>query len=551
MTTRGRRKKRRQRKIIAVCAVAAVLLAVITAVLIALVYKSGFGKDKGGSFYKEKDSRVKNEWVEADGNRYYAGEDSYFLTGLNEIDGSLYFFDGDGRLETGFITDNSGNTMYAGQDGKIAVGEQEIDGASYMFSENGVMLTGWQTVSGKKYFFGNDGKKVSYGMVTDDKGNTYYCLEDGGYLTGEQTIAGIVYHFDENGVLSKGLITGSDGTCYYIRDDGTVATGWITFENGDKGYASADGKVFKSAVTEIDGSLYYFDGEGKLGNGWAEWDGNKGYAQEGILAVGRQGIDGKTYFFDDDGKMLTGWIKYSDGKESYAEADGALVTGEKSVGGFTCKFDEDGYLISKSSDVPSGEKLVALTFDDGPSKYTPIILDAMEKTNSHCTFFVVGNRVNSYKETVKRADKLGCEIGSHTYEHATLTKLTPDGIKEQINKTNADVSAIIGKNCPVLRPPGGSVDENVCKNVNVPLILWNVDTRDWATRDTQKTIEGATQKIKDGDIILMHDLYESTANAVDDIILSLQGQGFKCVTVSELAAARGGASGGQKYFSFR
>lgn len=573
-------KNQKKKKIIFSVMIA--VIAIITLLgIIFLVSKFGNGANatpdnnntvntpSNGEYVNTNDGDGINSWVELDGKKFYVGSDANYLTGYNEIDGEYYFFDNDG-----------------------------------------VMQTGWQNVNGNDYFFGEDGKRVAFGLVTDSEGNTYYCLEDGGCLKGRHVIAETVYFFDETGKAVSGFVNDDDGTTYYVSSngsavkgplniddtwylfdengamtsgwaeyegnkyyafndgkmaidtfteidgkkycfskDGKVVTGWLTLENGEQGYASSEGSICLQEAITIDGVRYFFDSNGKLGNGWVSWNGNKGYAESGgILFVGRKTIDGKTYYFDDDGIMQTGWINYADGRQSYADSEGVLVTEERKIGSVNCVFDVDGYLVSK--DIVFDKK-VALTFDDGPSIYTPIILDAMEATDSRCTFFVVGNRVGSYSNTVKRAYDLGCEIGSHTFEHAYLTELTPDGMKNQIDKTNATVSAITGTNCPVLRPPGGYVDEVVCDNVGVPLILWNVDTKDWSTKNTSKTLKAATEGIKDGDIILMHDLYESTANAVYDIIIELQSQGFECVTVSELAAAKGGAEAGHKYFSFR
>jgi peptidoglycan/xylan/chitin deacetylase (PgdA/CDA1 family) len=247
--------------------------------------------------------------------------------------------------------------------------------------------------------------------------------------------------------------------------------------------------------------------------------------------------------------MQTGWITYADGSQSYAGDDGILVTGYQNLEYSDCEFDDNGILTSK---VQKFDKLVALTYDDGPSEYTPVILDALEATNSQCTFFVVGSRVNKYSDTVKRASELGCEIASHTYDHVYLTDLDQDGIASQINKTNEAVKAITGSNCSLLRPPGGYINDDVlAETEDIPFILWSVDTKDWSTRNKASTIKAATKNIKDGDIILMHDLYESTANGAREIIDNLNSQGFACVTVSELAEARGGYEGGTKYFSFR
>lgn len=190
----------------------------------------------------------------------------------------------------------------------------------------------------------------------------------------------------------------------------------------------------------------------------------------------------------------------------------------------------------------AGEKLVALTFDDGPYKnVTPRILDVVEQyadQGVHVTFFVLGLQVVQYPELVTRAHKLGCEIGNHTYHHAKLTKLTPEEMHKEVFDVVEMIEELTGKKPALVRPPYGAKDENVYQNVPFPLIMWDIDTLDWQTHDTASTVEAAI-KAEDGDIILMHDVREDTAAAVEQIIPQLLNQGFKLVTVSEMFAAKG------------
>lgn len=183
--------------------------------------------------------------------------------------------------------------------------------------------------------------------------------------------------------------------------------------------------------------------------------------------------------------------------------------------------------------------MLALTFDDGPSKYTEQILDVLEKYESRATFFEVGNRVASYPETVKRIVALGSEIGSHSYSHPSLGSASKSKIKSQLNQTDRALKEIIGKKTTLLRPPYGSVGENLRKYADKPFILWSVDTQDWKSRNAQKVASHVMSHASDGDIILMHDLYDSTAEAVTRIVPKLIKKGYQLVTVSELAQYRG------------
>lgn len=184
--------------------------------------------------------------------------------------------------------------------------------------------------------------------------------------------------------------------------------------------------------------------------------------------------------------------------------------------------------------------MVALTYDDGPySPNTNRILDALEKVNGKATFFVVGNRVNEYASSVKRAAKMGCEIGNHTYTHSILTEDSPSQIKSELNKCNNAVKNITGTAPVIMRPPGGSYNGTVKENCPLPMIIWSIDTRDWETQDAASTVSKIKNYVEDGDIILMHDLYSATAAASEEIIPWLVSQGYQLVTVSELMQAKG------------
>lgn len=192
-----------------------------------------------------------------------------------------------------------------------------------------------------------------------------------------------------------------------------------------------------------------------------------------------------------------------------------------------------------ASDIDPKKKMVALTFDDGPGPYTTDIVDCLKKNNGRATFFVVGNRVNSNKKAVKQADKAGCEIGSHSFDHANLAKLSQKDIQSQMKKTDERIKKIIGKKAAVMRAPYGETGGSVKRAVGKPIILWSIDTEDWKTRSKEKTISAVMNHVKDGDIVLMHDIHKSTKEAALSIIPRLKSEGYQLVTVSELARYRG------------
>lgn len=184
--------------------------------------------------------------------------------------------------------------------------------------------------------------------------------------------------------------------------------------------------------------------------------------------------------------------------------------------------------------------MVALTFDDGPHpQYTVQILKALKKYNGHATFFVVGNRVEKYKDTIKQISNNGNQIGNHSYSHKQLTKLNEAGIKQELNKASDIIKKFTQKKPTIMRPTYGSVNNKVKSSSGTPLILWSIDTQDWKTKNKTTTVNRVVGKVKDGDIVLMHDLYKPTAQAAEVIIQKLTEKGYKLVTIDELFSARG------------
>lgn len=202
---------------------------------------------------------------------------------------------------------------------------------------------------------------------------------------------------------------------------------------------------------------------------------------------------------------------------------------------YLCYYDENGKLTRC---IDKRKKMVALTYDDGPSEHTEKILSTLTKYDARATFFVIGNRVQNFADSLEQAYQMGCEIGNHTYDHKALTDLGISEIHAQIQQTNSAVEQITGK-CPsLMRPPCGFNNCYTDQNIDMPLILWSVDTLDWQTQNAASTIQTVLKDVQDGDIILMHDLYSQTAAASETIIPSLIAEGYQLVTVSELAECR-------------
>ena len=178
--------------------------------------------------------------------------------------------------------------------------------------------------------------------------------------------------------------------------------------------------------------------------------------------------------------------------------------------------------------------IIALTFDDGPSKYTNAIVELLKENDCNATFFVLGNKVAHYTSTLQNMLKNGNEIGNHSYNHKWLSRLSSDRIKEQIEKTQMIIQDNTGYTPTLLRPTYGAVNNKIRNNTDLDIILWTVDTMDWKIKNSKNIASNAIPKIKDGSIILMHDTYERTLKALKIMIPELKKQGYQFVTVSEL-----------------
>lgn len=179
-------------------------------------------------------------------------------------------------------------------------------------------------------------------------------------------------------------------------------------------------------------------------------------------------------------------------------------------------------------------KYIAFTFDDGPGDYTDKLLDALEKYHSKATFFVLGNRVNTYKKQLKREFDLGMEIGSHTWAHKNLNVISKSAVKSEIFKARDAIKKIIGQNPTVLRPPYGNFNKTVSKNAGVPMIYWSVDTEDWKHKNVKYVSKYIVKHARDGEIILLHDIHPTSVDGFIKALPELKKKGFELVTVSEL-----------------
>ena len=186
------------------------------------------------------------------------------------------------------------------------------------------------------------------------------------------------------------------------------------------------------------------------------------------------------------------------------------------------------------------KKLIAFTFDDGPSSNnTNLLLDNLDKYNARVTFFVLGSRVDSNKEVIKRAYLQGNDIGSHTYNHRNLNLLNDSEVISEVEKTNDKIKEIIGVKPTLLRPPYGNLTNHRKELVNMHTILWDIDPLDWKYKNKSRVADEIIEHAHDGAIILLHDIYKSSVDGALLAMEELEKQGYAFVTITEMAQLRG------------
>ena len=255
-------------------------------------------------------------------------------------------------------------------------------------------------------------------------------------------------------------------------------------------------------------------------NGWWYQNRDGSYYQDGW-----QEVNGSTYYFNSNGYILTGWQTIDD-KD--------------------CYFDEDG-----KYDETKQRPMIALTFDDGPGEYTEELLNCLVENNAKATFFMQGQNVEAYPEIAKKVSDAGMELGNHSYSHPDLVTIGAEAAAQQVSNTDAALKAATGFEATVMRPPGGSFNDSVKAAIDHPLIIWSIDTRDWATKSEDQTYQVVMDNAQDGSVVLMHDIHEWSVKAAIRMIPDLIAKGFKLVTVSELAEAKGkNLQSGNAYYYF-
>ena len=199
---------------------------------------------------------------------------------------------------------------------------------------------------------------------------------------------------------------------------------------------------------------------------------------------------------------------------------------------------DPAYGFAPSSRIDPSRPMLCLTFDDGPHEQTERILDTLLKNGAHASFCVQGRRISDYESTVRRTVAEGNELVCHTYSHKKLTELSAANVKSQITRVQDEIGKVIpGYRVKWLRCPYGSTNRtvrNVCKDLDMCIAFWQIDTEDWSTRSADSTYRAIMKQAKNGAIILCHDIYSTTADAIERAVPELIEQGYQLVTLSEM-----------------
>ncbi len=243
----------------------------------------------------------------------------------------------------------------------------------------------------------------------------------------------------------------------------------------------------------------------------------------------------------------------SDQQETIQKQQSTIAAQESTINALRPKEKVKGVATYPDIDVTGlrGKKLVALTFDDGPSQYTGKLLDALKKHNAKATFFVVGSRLGGEASNalIKRMAAEGHVVGNHSQNHKNLKYVN---VASEMFPAAERIKELIGHYPIVMRCPGGNYNNTVkayAKDISVPIIQWSVDTIDWRDRNKATVLSRAKNGIRDGSIVLMHDLYSTTVDAACELIPYLQQQGYTLVTVPELLAVKYGTVEPGKVYS--
>lgn len=237
-------------------------------------------------------------------------------------------------------------------------------------------------------------------------------------------------------------------------------------------------------------------------------------------------VDLYIYTYKEKGNTINKQVKNME-----IDLNSSSVVLDKNIKDVLYNYDYDLY---SNKLIDRNKPMVALTFDDGPNANTSRVLDILEKYNVKATFFVLGTNIKGYEDTILRMEELGMEIGNHMYSHKLMTRLTEEEITSEIKKVDDLVFDIINRYPTLIRPSYGTSNKRMLKIIDRPVIIWDIDTLDWKYHNSTRISNKILDKVSDGDIVLMHDIYSATANSLEITIPKLLDKGYQLVTVSEL-----------------
>ena len=381
----------------------------------------------------------------------------------------------------------------------------------YVYALVLVMLTAFSFTSKA-----DEGLKVSYSMYFTDAGWSEWA-QDNSYL--------LKYGFYPNAFKAsvQNQPQNMSGTVQYQVN--LSGTGWMDWaENGAETGNASSNMPLEAVRVKLNGDLennYDIYTKVLMEGKWTDW------VKNGEAA----GISG-------EGKHI----------------DGVRIAVTAKDAGLPVDVQEPVPVSVRNID-PS-KPMIALTFDDGPSHgLTDRVIAALDKVGGKGTFFMVGSRISGANEqTVKTMYANGHELGNHTFAHVAITKQSESQRADAMAATNNRIRALTGVSPKVFRPPYGAVNQAAKATIGaqgMSSVLWSVDTLDWKYKDTNRVVNYILSNVKDGDIVLMHDIHPTTIAAAEIVIPELVKRGYQLVTVSELASFRGGMAPGVSYGSFR
>ena len=437
-----------------------------------------------------------------------------------EGDGSWMYYLEDGTPATGWLSEN-GRWYYLGEDGVMRTGWLQVDGKWYYFNPGGSMVTGWKKIDGKWYYFNPGGSMATSWKLLD--GKWYYFNPGGSMATDWKLIGSDWYYFKPDGSMVTGWQQ-IGGNRYLFRGSGKMYTGWYA-ENGTWYYLRESSGKMATGWEKVDEEWYHFRADGQMETGWITENGVK-------------------YYLRESGKMHTGWLTTGE-DQYYFAANGAMQTGY-------VYDDGEWFYMNSNGKRNQTSKIIYLTFDDGPGKYTQKLLNTLDKYGVRVTFFVTA-QYSSYLNLIKSEADAGHVVAVHTYNHNfSSVYASTTAYWNDFNKMNEVIEKQTGHKSNLARFPGGSsnkVSRQYCTGIMSTLTKqmgdrgyyyfdWNVDSNDaGGTTTSAGIITNLKNRVKSNgaSVVLCHDVKSYTVDAMDTFIPWALKEGYIFLPLSEKA----------------